>query len=91
MVDSNTDPPAVKDPGWFQRLVFKCTPKKWHGYLTPQVFVAWNLSSVATDAKWLLILFWKDALVWLKIFWVEAIKWYKVVKEAAIEFYQLVT
>jgi len=92
-VASNLDPP--KKSGWFMRVVRKCTPKKWHKYYTPEVVAAWNLSSLATDIKWLGILAvpWDAMTPVLRVYWSNIVAWLinfgKLLKESILDFLTL--
>lgn len=92
-VVSNLDPP--KKSGWFMRVVRKCTPKKWHKYYTPEVVAAWNISSLATDVKWLGILAvpWDAVTPVLRVYWSNIvaglINFGKLLKESLLDFLTL--
>ena len=92
-VVSNLDPP--KKSGWFMRVVRKCTPKKWHKYYTPEVVAAWNISSLATDVKWIGILAvpWDVVTPVLRVYWTNiaagVIHFTKLVKESVVAFLTL--
>lgn len=94
MVETNLDPPAVK-PGLFKRMLCVCTPKKWHKYYTAEVFVAWNISSVATDIKWLGILAvpWDVVMPIVRVYWAKILSSLahggKFLKEVVLDFWTL--
>lgn len=58
------DPPAEK-PGWFKRFLCFCLPKKLHKYLTPEVFVAWNISSWVTLGQVAVVKHWESIAAWV--------------------------
>lgn len=94
MVESNLDPPVEKK-GVFVRLMYAVTPKRWHKYLTKEAFVAWNVSSVVTDLKWVGILAvpWDAVMPVVRMYWTKIagamLHAGKVFKEAAGDFLTL--
>lgn len=58
------DPPAEK-PGLFKRFLRFVLPKKLHRYLTPEVFVAWNLSSWVTLGQVAIVKYWESIAAWV--------------------------
>lgn len=58
------DPPDKK-PGMFKRFLHFVLPKKWHKYLTPEVFVAWNVSSWVTLGQVALVKNWEAVVAWV--------------------------
>ena len=91
MVESNLDPPEEKK-GLFVRMMYAVTPKRYQKYLTKEAFVAWNVSSVATDLKWIGILAvpWDVVMPVVRMYWTKivgaALHGWKVFKEAIGDF-----
>lgn len=61
------DPPATKKDGLFKRFLKFLLPKKLHCYLTPEVFVAWNVSSWVTIGQVLVVQHWKHIAEWVAV------------------------
>lgn len=94
MVESNLDPPQEKR-GRFMRMMYAITPTKYHRYLTKEAFVAWNVSSVATDIKWIGILAvpWDAVMPVLRVYWTNIVSGAaslgKLLKESVLDFITL--
>jgi len=72
------DPPEKKD-GFFKRFLMFVLPKKWHRYLTPEVFIAWNISSWVTLGQVAAVKNWDTIVAWVAP---KASVLWKVAKEA---------
>lgn len=72
MNSSQAPPTHVSDQEkvhWFKRFLMFLLPQKYHRFLTPEVFIAWNVSSwatlgqVAIVSKWKMISGWWSSIV----------------------------
>lgn len=60
--------PPVTQPekhGFLKKVAMFLLPKRLHKYLTPEVFVAWNLSSYVTLAQVFIVTKWKFVSGWV--------------------------
>lgn len=57
-------PPKDKPPGLFNKFCKLLLPRKFHRYLTPEAFVAWNISSYVTLVQVFIIQNWKILSKW---------------------------
>jgi len=79
-----------RELGWFWKVVRWFLPAKLKKYVTPEVVIAWNISSLCTWAQTLVIFNWKWLVAkvfvpggaLLKVAWTEAVSFSKVLFEA---------
>ena len=57
-------PDAKEKPGWFKRMLMWVLPEKTHKYLTPEAFVAYQVSGFISFWQGFAAAKWDDILVW---------------------------